>query len=379
MVNHLPMTRSTPALLVLALGAALSGAGCEEKKTRTETAVPEAGADKYATADPKLSKVLSATTSSSAASDKGPPPAGIFPPGVADQRHPKGVPTGVELLTEGADPRVSLLPSASPDAARASSYGPAMLEVATQIGPRAALPTVDFVLTLGPGRKDEGGADWLQADVRRAQPSRQQLGQLPAGMEKDIGSLAGTTFRMKLTADGRAGEMETRLGKGTMADLDRVATGAAEALFFSTVPIPAKAVGVGAQWIAETRMALSGLDVVAYRAYRVKEIEGDRVRLTLDVKAYAAGKDVELQGVPKGATLEQFDAQSGGEIELVRGELLARKAEIQQRVVMVLQEAGAGQTPPSAEKPMGNALTAQVQSRASLVRGEDARVTSKQP
>jgi hypothetical protein len=144
------------------------------------------------------------------------------------------------------------------------------------------------------------------------------------------------------------------------------------------VPLPPQPVGVGAQWIAETRMPLSGLDVLAYRAYRVKEIDGDRLHLTQDVKAYAAGRDVQLQGVPKGATLEQFDAQSGGELDLVRGESLARKSVVQQRVIMVFQAPGGPQTP-TATGQMGNMLTAQLQSKATLVRGEDVRVTAKQP
>ena len=375
------MTGSTHTLLVLALGAALSGAACEEKKTTTTTEQPpaEAGTDKYATADPKLAKVLQATTSSSAGSDKGPPQGGIFAPGVADQRHPKGKPTTVDLVAEGGEPRVSLLPSAAADSARTSSYGPASLDLALQMGPRAVLPTVHYVLALGPGKKDDGGADWLVADVKRALPSREQAGQLPPGTEKDIGSLAGSSLRIRLTPDGRVGELESQLGKGAVSDLERLVVAASEALSFAVVPLPPKPVGVGAQWIAETRMPLSGLDVIAYRAYRVKEIDGDRLRLTLDVKAYAAGKDVLLQGVPKGATLEQFEAESGGELELVRGETLARKSEVQQRIVMLFQ--APGQAPPAAAAgPLpGNMLTAQLQSRASFGRGEDARVTAKQP
>jgi len=111
----------------------------------------------------------------------------------------------------------------------------------------------------------------------------------------------------------------------------------------------------------------------------VKDIDGDRLHLGMDVKAYAAGKDVQLQGVPNGATLEQFDGQSEGELELVRGEWLARKSSSQQRIVMVFQAPGPGQTPPVPGQPPGNVLTAQLQSQTTMVRGEDLRVTVKQP
>src|SRR5208283_1192563 len=93
------------------------------------------------------------------------------------------------------------------------------------------------------------------------------------------------------------------LGKTAKADYDRLVLNAAEALALSVVPLPGKPVGVGAQWIAETRTPLSGLDVVTYRAYRVKSIEGERVHLTIDVKAYATDKNVQIAGLPPGATL----------------------------------------------------------------------------
>jgi hypothetical protein len=154
---------------------------------------------------------------------------------------------------------------------------------------------------------------------------------------------------------------------------------ASEALVFATVPLPPKPVGVGAQWIAETRMPFSGLDVLAYRAYRVKSLEGDRIHLTLDVKAYAVGRDLNIQGVPKGATFEEFDAQSQGELELVLGESLARKSDIQQRVVMIFAGPGGPQAPQQPGQPPGNMLTAQVTSQVTLVRGEDLRAAMKEP
>jgi hypothetical protein len=363
------------------LGAALLAASCEERKaTPSDNTSPDAnaGTDKYATADPKLAKALQATTSSSAG-DQGPPPEGIFPPGGADQRHARGTPTKVDVVSDGTEPRVSLLPTAASDGARGASYGPASLRLSMQMGPRMAMPTVDFALAVGPGKKEDGGPDWLVADVKKALPARQQLGQLPSGTEKEIASLDGTSIRIKITPDGRESDVQLQLAKGARPDLERLAMSAAEALVFAAVPLPPKPVGTGALWIAETRMPLAGLDVIAYRAYRVKDIDGERLHLALDVKAYAVGKDVQLQGVPKGATLEQFDGQSGGELELVRGEALARKSSSQQRIVMVFQAEGPGQTQSSPGQQPANVLTAQLQSQATLVRGDDLRVTAKQP
>jgi hypothetical protein len=377
------MTRALSGLLLLALVAPLGVSACEDKKPSSDSAKTDAsaGADKYATADPKLEKAIQAAASASAAGDEGPPPTGIFDPGVGDRRHPKGTPTKVDLIADGTAPRVSfaLAADASPDAARASSYGPAQMTLAIELGPRVALPTIDFAMLLGAAKKDDGGPDWLVADVKKAVPAKQQLGQLPPGLDKEIASLESTEIRVKLTPDGRESDLIMQLGKSAKTELDRIAQTAAEALVFATVPLPPKPVGVGAQWIAETRMPLSGVDVVAYRAYRVKSIDGERLHLTLDVKAYAASRDVTISGVPKGATFEQFDAQSQGELELVRGETLARKSSMQQRVVMVFAGQGGIQPPQQPGQPPGNMMTAQLTSEATFVRGDDLRSAMKQP
>jgi hypothetical protein len=308
---------------------------------------------------------------------------GIFDVGVADQKHPKGAPTKVDIVTEGADPKVSLAAAAGdagPEGARASSYGQAIMETAMELGPRVALPTVDFAFVLGPAKKDEGGADWLVAEVKQSAPApaKQQLAQLPPGLDKDIAAMKGSELRLKLTPDGKESELVVQLAKGAKPELDRIAQNAVEALVFATVPVPPKPVGVGGQWIAETRMPLSGVDVIAYRAYRVKSVDGDRVHLTMDVKAYAATRDVQIQGLPKGATFEQFESQAQGEIDLVRGETLARKSDVQQRVVMIFAGPGGIQPPQQPGQQPGNILPVQQSGQATFVRGEDLRAAMKQ-
>jgi hypothetical protein len=374
------MTRPLPGLLALVLaGVVLIGAGCDEKKTTETAPTGDAGAsmDKYATADPKLAKALqAAAASASAGNENGPPADGVFAPGVADKRHPQGAPTKVDMVGDGDEPRISLAGGA--DTVR-SSYGPAALELSMMTGPRMATPTVDLSVTLGAAKKEDGGPDWLVGEVKKALPAHEQAGELPAGTDKVIGSLEGTLVRVKLSADGGETDVQTQLGKQAEKEVDRIAKNAAEALVLASVPLPPKQVGVGAQWIAESRMPLASLDVIAYRAFKVKSIDGNRVRLSFDLKAYAASPTTTL-GVPKGATMEQVDAQGQGELELVRGEVLARKSDVQLRVVMMFRAPGSpDQTDPSSppepgQPPAGaRMLSAQMQSQATFVRGDDLR------
>lgn len=375
--------RATPVLLTLAaLAATVSTAGCDEKKKTADTSTEAGAADKYATADPKLTKALQAAASASAGADtNGPPPAGVFDPGVADKRHPKGAPTKVDVITDGTDPKVSFVGGEGGAAdPRASSYGMAAMEIAQQMGQRASAPTIDYGLLLGPAKADDGGPDVLVGALKTVGLAREQAGQMPPGLDKEIANLAGSEVRVKLSADGKESDVSLVMGKNAKAELDRLAQNAGEALALATIPSPGKPVGVGAQWIAESRMPLSGVDVVAYRAFKVKSITGDRLHLTVDVKAYATDKDVDLAGVPKGATLEQFDTLAEGEMEVVRGEVLARKADLQERVVMVFAPpGGVEKAQPGQPPPQQQMMTAQIVVQATLVRGDDLKQALKHP
>lgn len=368
------MNKALAAVVLAAGGPLLALCACDESKKNADSARPDASAaDKYAAADPRLAKALA---SASTAAEHGPPPEGIFAPGIADQRHPKGAPTKIEMTSDGAEPHVSLAPDADASAdARATSFGPAQAEVGMrlQAGQNAmALPTTDLQLALGPGGKDEGGADVLFAPVKKAGLAREQAGQLPPGADKQVATLEGAEVRMKVSPDGRTGDFTVK-SKAVAPELQLVVAKVAEALALSTVPLPPKPVGVGAQWIAESRMSVSQFDVVAYRAYRVKNIQNDRLSISLDVRAYAASHDLALDILPKGSSLEQFDAQAHGEMELVRGEILARKSNVQQRVVVVFEPPG--QASAAQGQPPQSAVL-QMQSETTMLRGDDLRTAA---
>jgi hypothetical protein len=359
-------------------GASLAATGCDSKKSSGDTTPLDASAatDKYATADPKLARALQAAASAAPANDNGPPPNGIFAPGVADKRHPKGAPTTVEMLSDGAEPKLTLNDGA-PDAVRASSYGPGALELVVQLGPRQAFPTVDFALVFGAAKKDDGGNDWLVGEAKKTSLAQDQVGDLQPGTDQVVAMLQGSQLRIKLAPSGAESDLKVTAGGKTPSSLSRLTETAAEMLVFSTVPLPTKPVGVGAQWIAESRLPLSEMEVIAYRAFQVKAIEGNRLHLSLTVNAYATSPDIEMPEVPKGATLQQVAVQGQGEMELVRGEILARKSQVQQRVVMVFT-APPGMTPPGADPgepaPKGPAtLSGQTMSQATFIRGDDLR------
>jgi hypothetical protein len=66
-------------------------------------------------------------------------------------------------------------------------------------------------------------------------------------------------------------------------------------------------------------------------------------------------------------------------MELVRGETLARKSDVQQRVVLVFAGPGGAQAPSQPGQPPGNMMTAQIQMQGTFVRGEDLRAAARRP
>ena len=362
-------------------GFALPALSACDEKSSAPAAVnhSDAGTDKYVTADSKLTHALRAAESASGATDNGPPPEGIFADGVADRRHPKGKATTFEVASDGAEPRVVLAPPAGGDA-RPGDYGPAGLRLGEQRG-RSARPTVDFTFALGPAKKDDGGADWLVASVKKAVPAP-----------------AGPAARRPPARDGQ-GDWQPRRDRPSPAAHQRrpprrprpaarqdgaagaqlLAQSAAETLAIMTIPLPAKPLGVGAQWIAESRMPYEGLDVIAYRAFRVKSITDSRVHLMIDMKAYAADKRADVNGIPKEAVFAQFDTEVQGEMEMVRGESLARTADLQERLTMIFQAPGAPPADPQGGMPQMGMIPLQLQVQATLVRGEDLRAASSKP
>ena len=367
--------------LTFALTASLLGAGCEQKTPSENRGDGGAAADKYANADPKLEKALKAAASAAGNSDQGPPPAGIFAPGGAEQRHPKGTPTKVDFVSDGSEPRVALGAGAdaASDAPRSAVYGPALLELMVQGGPRSAPLVVDLSLVVTPAKKDEGGTDWIVATVKKAAPVKDPSLQLAPGADKQIATLQGTRLLVQVSPDGLSGDIQVQLDKAAAAELDQVARAAIDALVMAIVPLPSRPVGAGATWIAETRMRWGGSDVIAYRAFRVKSVEGNRVHLSVSVKAYATQKEPQLDGLPKGATLVQFEGEAQGEVELARGEILPRRSNVQHRIAMILSQNGS--PPPEPDQPpeamRGGMLSAQIQGQAVLIRGEDLRAASR--
>lgn len=310
--------------------------GCDEPPK--PAAKPAASADKGPVVDAKVAAAVAAAASAKNAGQKktdGPPPGGVFAPGAADALFGPKDGVKVELGSPGEGDKITLKPP-SQDRWKGA---PTVL-VSVRLGQRSALPSVDLSLSLSVDKpKEEGAIPALLAEVKKVTLSKEQMGSVPKEAEKELGKMKGAIVAF---APAPLGPMrpEVRADKDATGQLSLPLDGLAAALFYASVPPPPAPVGKGGFWIAGSRQRLNGFDLVTYRMYKVKAIDGDKVTLTVSGHAYAASGDTTLPGVAKGTQLAQFESSTEGELVLKSGDPLAESAELQNVVGAVFGQEG---------------------------------------
>lgn len=328
--------------------------GCNDDKTTavTDAGVEDAGPNK-ALLGGKLGAAVAAAESGSghAAVEKapgdGPPEAGFFPPGGADKAQPPGAPPKVEVLGEGAEPRV-LLTTAPPGEQQAR------LLTGYRMGQQGSLPPFDFTLAIKStkGKDEKVDAPQIVAKVVAVEIPGVG-GKLPKELTDGLDKLKGSEVRYRLTSDGAMLDLSTTGPKdkdksaspevGPM--LDVAMRGLLEAMTLMTVPLPKKPVGVGGYWIATDRGTSFGIDVVRYRVFKVQKIEKDQATLTVDTRQYAVKDEIDLGAVAQNQkiTAERFDSQGKGSISWVSSQVLPATSEVSQRTTVMIGGGPPGQ------------------------------------
>src|SRR5690348_15108090 len=169
---------------------------CEDKKSKPAEG-QDAGPPRPASHGDKTI-VDAVRAEGSAAAKQGPPENGVYPPGAADRELKAGDPPKFVMGLQGSMPQVQLNPPPAKPAKRLEGS----VEVAIQLGPRSGLPTVELALAVEPPEKTEPAAPGpLQLFVKATSVklAAQQLAQLPPGMDKQIGKLRGSRFKLDVT------------------------------------------------------------------------------------------------------------------------------------------------------------------------------------
>ena len=344
-------------LVAPALAGLLALVGCNDDKKTKE--MPDAGTQD-AGAKPALGgklgealrEVASANANPSVDAGGGPPPTGIFAPGEADKVLSSSAPPKVEVFGDGVAPRVTLS-SASPTAQEKIPFvlvlglgGKSILPplaIELLVGPEGA-PTDD---KKGPGAKGDAPKDpKAKASASPSAPSDgpprivATLGTvaLAQGGEKApkelldaVGKLKGSSISFVLTKTGPV-DVQRHLAKDAEKQLDLHLRAIAEALSSLYVPAPDKPMGKGGYWMVTDRIESLGLQVVRYRVFKVTDVQGDNVSMTVEVKQYAVNDKVDLPELGQqleGLALGRYATQGKAVLDLAPGHVFAGAASFQ--------------------------------------------------
>lgn len=306
--------------------ALLALAGCEEKTTTPSKAtVPKA--EEQPVIDPNLGKAIAATSAAAAqdvapATADGPPETGVFTVANADATHAVGKPIHVELGMAGMDPKLVLVPSKD-DVPKTMVFN-----VATMMGARSSLPTVDMTFGLkvdkpkGP-KSDELLALPVGAKLTKIVLSSQQPGEIPKEIADEVAKMKDSKMAWTFASGGGIGIDSVERAEKARPELEHNLVAVAETLAAAAISAPSEPVGAGATWIARSRDVYGGLDLISYRMIRVTKVEGETVTYQVETRQYAAGPDMKKPGLPEGGQLVQFESTGAGEFVLQRGKRLA--------------------------------------------------------
>lgn len=288
-----------------------------------------------------------------ATDDQGPPPNGVFPPGEADKRQPADAPLEAQMITDGADPKLKLLPLKPFDKPQRVDVTAAFVEgrgiKAVIFELEATIPKPEVKEPAeGEGQPGEGkpaeGEDQPKGDDKpKVMPittktpihfkvlgvrAHQQV-PLSEGEIERYNTLEGTKISAVIMKNGgltgETFELSKKADDSTHAAVRAVVD--TISLFFS--PLPDKPVGVGAYWIAGDRASMGGLDLVRYRVTKVEQMKGDELILTVQLRLYAAGPGSVPPGTPEGAIALKFDGQGNGAMSRRQGQLLPIEGQLQ--------------------------------------------------
>lgn len=328
--------------LFVAAGAILLSA-CQEKTERS--AEPAASVDRNAALDPAVAKAVAAASAHAAkgpapSSSGGPPPTGVFAPGAADKELARGAAPKLTLGGAGAEPRVALGPPQPKPGWKASGN----VQVMMQADPRQGGFPVDLAVTLEAskpsGEAPAGGASFVVVTAKVASAKVGVTG-VPRELETRIAALKGARVTYEVGPDGAGTHYKTE-ATADAAEAREQLRMLEDALALVTLPRPTQPVGVGAIWMATSRDAVFGMDLVTYRLVKVEEVSGDNVTLSINTKRYAASDQFTMDGLDAQAPKEllEFQARSDGRLTFAVGVPFPQNGEIQSLLGAALGQGG---------------------------------------
>ena len=241
-----------------------------------------------------------------------PPATGVFEPGLADKAIAKGAPPKIQMFGDGNDPKIVLhaapaeVEKVTVTVIQASQGNPDIpLVYSLLIGPpdkvdaqskakddkaASAKPAASAAASAAPAAPPSSGTQAMVALVTGITVAGVDKDELPKKLLEQVGALKGARVAFTLSPTGLSGFSHVPLAadaEGAGA-YDNHLWALEESLSALYTPAPDRPVGEGAYWMVTDRRTSFGSDVVRYRVFTVKAVEGDNAALAIDARQYAA-------------------------------------------------------------------------------------------
>lgn len=334
------------------LGIGLSLVACKKDPPSDAPRSAESAPPKTKALDPNLAEAVAAASAGvqpgapAAAASGGPPPNGIFAPGAADKELVRGQPPKLTIGSEGNEPRVALRPAQPKPGTRKNLT----VRFSVQNGPNQGSLPVELALALEASKPkgEEGEIDEVPVQAK-VSSARIAVTGAPIDLEKKVAKLKGAKIDYLVLPDGGATAFRVDVPKGVDESLGDMIASLSDTLAVVTLPVPDKPVGVGAYWMATSRDAPSGLDLMTYRLVKVERVDPSKVTLKVTTKRYSASESFDLPGLPPDVprSLVEFQAIAEGTVELEPGQGFP---------LAVRHESALGATLGSADRPNQRAM-----------------------
>ncbi len=326
--------------------------GCQDapqvKKENVDAGTKLPVADRHIAA--AVASVASSANPQNPGTNEGPPPNGVFAAGEADKRVKPNVPVVATIIDTGSDPKLKFLPLNT-----FISPQPFEFTVVFMEGRAPKAVKLDLVATLpqaAAGAEGEGadapkpapeGEDAEKEEAPKPEPITKPTAihftimgvrahdELPLTDDdlKKFNTLKGTRVAAVITPNGGLTGETFELSKS--ADPTKMPAVRALvdmiSLFFS--PWPGAPVGVGAYWIVSDRANMGGLDLVRYRVFKIEQLKGGELSLSVDLRMYAAGPGSVPPGAPASSIAMKFQGQGKAMLSRRRGQLLPIQGQLQ--------------------------------------------------
>lgn len=323
------MREQSKRVRVLLVGALLLlPTACKKSEPKAEVdEVEPVASNKPAAMNAKIANAVQAAAEQAAAEEAGQhgqgnsgdlPPNGLLTAAQADAKTARGALNTMTLGGTGKEPRIVL------GAPAKSVPLVGQLELAVRTGPRSALPTL--VLTLGGQRKIDAGKVNTQLDVKNAQLSADQPGQIPEELAKLVPTLKGGSLSWQGQVGEGRGPIEFKVPPTVQADFEVVLQAAAESLETIALPFPSEAVGEGAYWMSQSRERFYQADVLAFRLIKVEAVDGQKARLNVSTKRYLVGDNLAELGLPP-HTVQQYEGSGEAQFVVAAGRSLPEQCQ----------------------------------------------------